>query len=119
MSDIVIGLSKSARAGYSFDDVAVAPHRRTRDPEAVDLTWQIDAYNFDMPIIAAPMDSIVSPATAIAMGRLGGLGVLNLEGLVDPVRGPRPRRSQQIRTTEPRDAVPVLQELYQARSSPS
>ena len=56
MSDIVIGLSKSARAGYSFDDVAVAPHRRTRDPESVDLHWNMDAYSFEMPIVAAPMD---------------------------------------------------------------
>ncbi|MCB0902073.1 MAG: IMP dehydrogenase, partial [Actinobacteria bacterium] len=69
MSDIVIGLSKSARAGYSFDDVAVAPHRRTRDPESVDLHWNMDAYSFEMPIVAAPMDSIVSPETAIAMGQ--------------------------------------------------
>ena len=64
MSDIVIGLSKSARAGYSFDDVAVAPHRRTRDPEAVDLTWQIDAYSFDIPVIGSDSDGVTSPATA-------------------------------------------------------
>ncbi len=75
MSDIVSGLSKSARAGYAFDDVAVAPHRRTRDPQAVDLKWQIDAYSFDVPILAAPMDAVVSPDTAIAMGQAGGLAV--------------------------------------------
>ncbi len=67
----MIGLSKSARAGYSFDDVAVAPHRRTRDPEAVDLGWQIDAYGFALPLVAAPMDSIMSPETAIEMGQVG------------------------------------------------
>lgn len=111
MSDIVIGLSKSARAGYSFDDVAVAPHRRTRDPEAVDLSWNIDAYSFDMPIVAAPMDSIVSPGTAIAMGQAGGLAVLNLEGLWTRYEDPSDAFAQ-IRAADPADAVPVLQRLY-------
>ncbi|MBK6763294.1 MAG: GuaB3 family IMP dehydrogenase-related protein [Micrococcales bacterium] len=111
MSDIVIGLSKSARAGYSFDDVAVAPHRRTRDPEGVDLRWNIDAYSFDMPIVAAPMDSIVSPATAIAMGQVGGLAVLNLEGLWTRHEDPSDAFAQ-IRAVDGQDALPLLQRLY-------
>jgi IMP dehydrogenase len=111
VSDIVIGLSKSARAGYSFDDVAVAPHRRTRDPEAVDLTWQIDAYAFGLPIVAAPMDSIMSPQTAIAMGQAGGLGVLNLEGLWTRYEDPS-SAFDQIRNANGSAALPLLQHLY-------
>ena len=111
MSDIVIGLSKSARAGYSFDDVAVAPHRRTRDPEAVDLGWQIDAYGFALPLVAAPMDSIMSPETAIEMGRAGCLGVLNLEGLWTRYADPSDA-FEQIRAASAHDAVSLLQRLY-------
>jgi len=81
MSDIEIGPGKRARAAYSFDDIAIVPSRRTRDPEEVSISWQIDAYKFDLPFLAAPMDSVVSPATAIAIGQAGGLGVLNLEGI--------------------------------------
>jgi IMP dehydrogenase len=79
--DIEIGRSKRGRRAYSFDDIAIVPSRRTRDPEEVSVAWQIDAYRFELPIVAAPMDSVMSPETAIALGRHGGLGVLNLEGL--------------------------------------
>ncbi|MDO5634615.1 MAG: GuaB3 family IMP dehydrogenase-related protein [Micrococcus sp.] len=78
---IEIGRGKRGRLAYALDDVSVVPTRRTRDPQDVNLSWQIDAYKFDMPVIGAPMDSVMSPETAIALGRLGGLGVLNLEGL--------------------------------------
>ncbi len=81
MTEIEIGRGKRGRRAYSFDDIAVVPSRRTRDPEEVSIGWQIDAYHFELPVLAAPMDSVVSPATAIALGRLGGLGVLDLEGL--------------------------------------
>ncbi len=81
MTEIQIGQAKRARRAYSFDDIAIVPSRRTRDPEEVSIDWQIDAYRFALPVLAAPMDSVMSPATAIALGNLGGLGVLNLEGL--------------------------------------
>ena len=90
MSDIQIGLSKSARRTYALDDVALAPTRRTRDRRDVDTSWQIDAFKFDTPIVGAPMDSVMSPATAIALGKLGGLGVLNLEGLWTRYEDPQP-----------------------------
>ena len=76
-----IGRGKRGRRAYGFDDIAIVPSRRTRDPQDVSVAWQIDAYRFDLPVLAAPMDSVVSPDTAIAIGRLGGVGVLNLEGL--------------------------------------
>lgn len=80
-NQIEIGRGKRGRRAFSLDDVSVVPARRTRDPQDVNLSWRIDAYTFDMPVIGAPMDSVMSPETVIALGRLGGLGVLNLEGL--------------------------------------
>ena len=81
MVEIEIGRAKRGRRAYSFDDVAIVPSRRTRDPEEVSVAWQIYAYRFELPILAAPMDSVMSPQTAVAFGKHGGLGVLDLEGL--------------------------------------
>lgn len=81
MNELEVGGAKRAREAYGLDDIAVIPSRRTRDPEDVSLEWSIDAFTFGMPVVAAPMDSVMSPATAIALGKLGGLGVINLEGL--------------------------------------
>jgi IMP dehydrogenase len=81
VADIEIGIYKSGRQAYGFDDIAIVPSRRTRDPEDVDISWEIDAFRFDLPLMAAAMDGVVSPKTAIEIGRLGGLAVLNLEGL--------------------------------------
>ena len=81
MQDIEIGRAKRGRRAYSFDDIAIVPSRRTRDPEEVSTAWQIDAYRFEIPVLAAPMDSVMSPATAVELCRHGGLGVLDLEGL--------------------------------------
>ncbi|HET6625655.1 MAG TPA: GuaB3 family IMP dehydrogenase-related protein [Nocardioidaceae bacterium] len=81
MMEIEIGRAKRGRRAYSFDDIAIVPSRRTRDPEEVSVAWQIDAYRFELPILAAPMDSVMSPQTAIDFGKHGGLGVLDLEGL--------------------------------------
>ena len=113
MSDIEIGFGKSGRRAYGFDDIAIIPSRRTRDPEDVDVTWQIDAYRFDLPLMAAAMDGVVSPATAIAVGRLGGVGVLNLEGIwtryadadADAVL-------DEIASLPPEKATRRMQELY-------
>ncbi|RJN32920.1 GuaB3 family IMP dehydrogenase-related protein [Nesterenkonia natronophila] len=90
MNDIPIGLAKSGRRAWALDDVNVTPSRRTRSPQDVSLDWRIDAYTFSMPVIGAPMDSVMSPATAIALGKLGGLGVLNLEGLWTRYEDPEP-----------------------------
>ena len=89
MNEIEIGPGKRARTAYSFDDIAIVPSRRTRDPEEVSIGWQIDAYKFDLPMLAAPMDSVVSPETAITIGKLGGVGVLDLEGLWTRHEDPR------------------------------
>lgn len=76
-----IGEGKSARRAYGFEDISIVPSRRTRDPRDVDISWEIDAYRFTLPVLASAMDGVTSPATAIEMARLGGAGVLNLEGL--------------------------------------
>ena len=81
MAEVEIGIFKTARQAYGFDDIAIVPSRRTRDPEDVDISWQIDAYKFELPVLGSAMDGAMSPVTAIELGRLGGLGVLNLEGL--------------------------------------
>ncbi len=81
MADVEIGRGKTGRRAYGFDDIAIVPSRRTRDPEDVDISWEIDAYTFELPLMGSAMDGVISPATAIEIGRLGGVGVLNLEGL--------------------------------------
>lgn len=88
--EIEIGLGKKGRLAYSLDDVAIVPSRRTRDPQDVSTSWQVDAYEFDVPVIGAPMDSVTSSATAIAMGKMGALGVLDLEGLWTRYDDPQP-----------------------------
>ena len=79
--EIDIGIGKTARQAYGFDDIAIVPSRRTRDPDDVDISWQFDGFKFDLPMLGSAMDGALSPATSIEIGRLGGLGVLNLEGL--------------------------------------
>ncbi len=118
MSEIEIGRAKRARRGYSFDDVAIAPTRRTRDTENVSTAWQIDAYRFATPVLAAPMDSVVSPDTAIALGQLGGLGVLDLEGVWTRYEDPASALDR-IATADPADATRVLQDVYAAPIQPS
>lgn len=113
MTDIEIGRAKRARRAYAFDDIAIVPSRRTRDPEEVSIAWQIDAYRFELPIVAAPMDSVMSPDTAIAFGRHGGLGVLNLEGLWTRYDDPAPLL-EEVAGLEGADATARLQEIYAA-----
>ena len=79
--EIEIGRGKKARRAYGFDDIAIVPSRRTRDPDDVDISWKLGPYRFELPLLASAMDGVVSPTTAIEIGRLGGLAVLNLEGV--------------------------------------
>ncbi|WP_111720639.1 GuaB3 family IMP dehydrogenase-related protein [Homoserinimonas sp. OAct 916] len=109
--EIEIGRAKRGRRVYAFDDVAIVPSRRTRDPEDVSVSWSIDAFQFDIPFMAAPMDSVVSPATAIQMGELGGLGVLDLEGLWTRYEDPEPLLAE-IRELAPDAATARMQQIY-------
>ena len=116
-TEIEIGRGKRGRRAYAFDDIAVVPSRRTRDPEQVSLRWQIDAFQFEIPIVAAPMDSVMSPATAIALGKLGGLGVLDLEGLWTRYEDPTPHLAE-IAALGQDVATKRMQEIYSAPIDP-
>lgn len=110
-NEIEIGRGKRGRRAFTFDDIAVVPSRRTRDPEDVSTGWQIDAYHFDLPIMAAPMDSVMSPQTAIALGKFGGLGVLDLEGLWTRYENPEPLLAE-IERLDPANSTARMQEIY-------
>ena len=116
-AEVEIGRSKRARQAYSFDDIALVPARRTRDTRDVRVGWQVDAYHVDLPVVAAPMDSVMSPDTAIMVGRLGGIGVLDLEGLWTRYEDPEPALAR-IRQAAPEQATRVLQEVYRAPVRP-
>jgi len=109
--EVEIGIGKSGRRAYGFDDIAIVPSRRTRDPEDVDISWELDAYRLDIPLIASAMDGVVSPASAIEIGRLGGLACLNLEGIWTRVDDPEPIY-EEIASLEPEKATARMQELY-------
>ena len=111
MTEIEIGRSKRAINGFAFDDIAIVPTRRTRDPRDVSTSWSIDAFQFEMPVIAAPADSAMSPATAIELGKLGGLGVLDLEGLWTRYEDPTQQLAE-IAAAKDEDATAVLQRVY-------
>ncbi len=117
MTEIEIGRGKRGRTAYGFDDIAIVPSRRTRDPEEVSVAWQIDAYRFEIPVLAAPMDSVVSPQTAIEIGRLGGLGVLNLEGLWTRYDDPEPLLAE-IAGLDDAEVTRRMQEVYEAPIQP-
>ncbi|MFI2488095.1 GuaB3 family IMP dehydrogenase-related protein [Promicromonospora kroppenstedtii] len=110
-NEIEIGRGKRGRRAYSFDDIAVVPSRRTRDPKDVSVGWQIDAYHFDLPIVAAPMDSVMTPDSAVALGRFGGLGVLDLEGLWTRYESPEPLLAE-IAALPVGEATHRMQEIY-------
>ncbi|MDN6150244.1 MAG: GuaB3 family IMP dehydrogenase-related protein [Yaniella sp.] len=115
--EVEIGLGKRGRKSMPLDAISIVPTRRTRDPEDVSLDWQIDAFKFSMPVIGAPMDSVMSPATAIQLGQLGGMGVLNLEGLWTRYADPQPVLEEiavlQAQQFSPENTA-RLQELYSA-----
>src|SRR2546421_7335745 len=79
--EVEIGRGKKARRAYGFDEIAIVPSRRTRDPDDIDISWTLGPYRFELPLLAAALDGVVSPETAGLIGKLGGLAVLNLEGI--------------------------------------
>ncbi|HMT90360.1 MAG TPA: GuaB3 family IMP dehydrogenase-related protein, partial [Dermatophilaceae bacterium] len=111
MTEIEIGRGKRGRRAYSLEEIAVVPSRRTRDPEDVSVSWQIDAYHFDIPVMGAPMDSVISPASAIELGRLGGLPVLDLEGVWTRYDDPEPLL-EEVAALDPARATARMQQIY-------
>jgi len=108
---VEIGRGKSGRQAYGLDEIGIVPSRRTRDPEEVSIAWQIDAYRFELPLVVSPMDSVVSPATAIKIGQLGGLAVLDLEGLWTRYEDPEPLL-EEVASLGDAAATRRLQEIY-------
>ena len=111
MAEVEIGIGKSGRRAYGFDDIAIVPSRRTRDPDDIDISWDLDAYHFELPLLASAMDGVVSPRIAVELGRLGGLGVLNLEGLWTRYEDPDPVYAE-IAGLPDADATKRMQEIY-------
>lgn len=109
--EIDIGIGKTARQAYGLDDIAIVPSRRTRDPDDVDITWQLDGFRFALPMMGSAMDGALSPATAATIGRLGGLGVLNLEGLWTRYEDPEPY-FEEIAELPSEKATRRMQEIY-------
>ena len=123
MRDVVeIGLGKTAQRGYHLDDIAIVPSRRTRDVDDVSTEWRVDAYPFKIPCVAHPSDATMSPDSAIALGRLGGLGVLNGEGLIGRHADVEGKIAQVLEAAEkepePSAAIRLLQQLHSAPLDP-
>ncbi len=118
MGDFVeIGMGKKAQRGFHLDDIAIVPSRRTRDVDDVSTTWQLDAYSFKIPCVAQPSDATMSPATAVALGRLGGLGVLNAEGLWCRYEDPA-KVLDSLATLDDSDGVTATRRLQEVYAEP-
>jgi len=109
--EIEIGRGKKGRRAYGFDDIAIVPSRRTRDPDDVDITWTLGPYRFELPVLASAMDGVVSPESAGAMGKLGGLAVLNLEGIWSRYENAA-EQLERIAGADPSVATQTMQEIY-------
>src|SRR5215203_946858 len=109
--EIEIGRGKKARRAYGFDDIAIVPSRRTRDPDDVDVSWTLGPYRFELPLLASAMDGVVSPETAGILGRLGGLAVLNLEGIWTRYED-ADAQLERISTLDREEATREMQEIY-------
>ena len=109
--EVEIGRGKKGRRAYGFDDIAIVPSRRTRDPDDVDITWTLGPYRFELPLMASAMDGVVSPRTAVEVGRLGGLAVLNLEGIWCRYED-ADAKLEEIAHAAPEKATRLMQEIY-------
>jgi IMP dehydrogenase len=115
--EVEIGRGKKGRRAYGFDDIAIVPSRRTRDPDDVDISWTLGPYRFELPLLASAMDGVVSPATAAELGRLGGLGVLNLEGIWS--RYDNPEEQLELIAQAPLEtATALMQRVYEEPVKP-
>jgi IMP dehydrogenase len=115
--EVEIGRGKKARRAYGFDDVAIVPSRRTRDPDDVDITWTLGPYRFELPLLASAMDGVVSPETAGVIGHLGGLAVLNLEGIWTRYEDAE-TQLERIASLDRDEATREMQEIYQEPVKP-
>lgn len=117
MAEIEIGLGKTGRRGFGLDELTIVPSRRTRDPELVDLSWELQGFRFDLPVLAAPCDSVVSPTNAVAFDDMGAVAVLDLEGLWTRYADPEPVLAE-IAGLDDDVADARIQELYKQPVDP-
>jgi IMP dehydrogenase len=115
--EVEIGRGKKARRAYGFDDIAIVPSRRTRDPDDVDISWKLGDYRFELPLLASAMDGVVSPETAGILGELGGLAVLNLEGIFTRYEDAE-EQLERISQLPKEEATREMQEIYQEPVKP-
>jgi len=115
--EIEIGRGKKGRRAYGFDDVAIVPSRRTRDPDDIDISWTLGPYRFDLPLLASAMDGVVSPETAVLVHKLGGLGVLNLEGIWTRFEDAEDQL-EKISKAPKAEATALMQEIYETPVKP-
>src|SRR3989449_1092551 len=115
--EVEIGRGKKARRGYGFDDIAIVPSRRTRDPDDVDISWKLRDYRFELPLLASAMDGVVSPTTAGIIGKLGGLAVLNLEGIYTRYED-ADEQLERIATLPKEIATREMQQIYKEPVKP-
>ena len=115
--EVEIGRGKKARRAYGFDDIAIVPSRRTRDPDDVDISWKLGDYRFELPLLASAMDGVVSPETAGIVGDLGGLAVLNLEGIFTRYED-ADEQLERIAHLPKDEATREMQEIYQEPIKP-
>jgi len=117
VGEIEIGLGKTGRRGYGLDELTIVPSRRTRDAELVDLSWELQGFRFELPVLAAPCDSVVSPTSAATIDELGGVAVLDLEGLWTRYADPETVLAE-IAELSDETASARLQELYKQPVDP-
>jgi IMP dehydrogenase len=115
--EVEIGKGKIGRRAYGFDEIAIVPSRRTRDTDDVDISWQFNEFHFELPMLASAMDAVVDVKTAALIGELGGLGVLNLEGLQTRFEDPVPIY-EEIASLPASEATRGIQRLYQEPLKP-
>jgi IMP dehydrogenase len=109
--EVEIGRGKKGRRAYGFDDIAIVPSRRTRDPDDIDIRWTLGPYQFELPLLGSAMDGVVSPETAGIIGKLGGLAVLNLEGIWSRYEDPD-SKLEEIASLPSELATKKMQEIY-------
>src|SRR4051794_36503496 len=115
--EVEIGRGKKARRAYGFDDIAIVPSRRTRDPDDVDISWTLGPYRFELPLLASAMDGVVSPQTAARVGQHGGLAVLNLEGIFTRYQDAE-EQLERIAQLPKDEATREMQRIYQEPVKP-
>src|SRR4051812_29089541 len=109
--EVEIGRGKKGRRAYGFDDIAIVPSRRTRDTDDIDISWTLGPYRFELPLVASAMDGVVSPETAVLVNKIGGLGVLNLEGIWSRFEN-ADEQLERVASAPKHVATKLMQEIY-------